>query len=162
MTRTIVQRNDGNLVLVQGQPSTVMLDRPSARTLQITVPGPPGPPGADGQPGADAAGQIPPHAFAWGDAPQAVFTAGADGVLTVCRLQMTTPVNGAGASLIVGTAAVPDAALPASWNNPYTAYEFENTPDLALVAGEQVLLTITPGTASQGAGLLFLAFLPTA
>ena len=162
MTRVIVQRNDGNLVLVQGQPSTVVLDRPAARTVAITVPGPPGPPGAPGQPGVDAGGQIAPHAFSWGDAPVTVFTAPSDGVLAVVRVQFTTAFNGSGAAVEVGTPADPDAALPAAWNSPYTTYEYENTPDLMLTEGTQVRLTVTPGTASAGAGLLFLTFLPTA
>lgn len=120
-----------------------------------------GAPGAPGQPGIDAAGQTAPIPFAWGDAARVVYTPDRDGVLAIVRIQYTQAFNGAGASVVLGTAADPDAAMPAAWNHPYSLYEFENSPDLPLAEGEELVLTIQPGTASAGAGLLFLTFLPT-
>lgn len=111
--------------------------------------------GADGGPG-----HLPAIPFSWGDAPQAVFTFPVDGVITEARLRYETPFNGAGASVRIGLASGDDALLPAEWNNPYSSNWFENNPDLAVIAGQQVWITITPGTASQGSGFLFLDFFP--
>ena len=39
--------------------------------------------------------------------------------------------------------------------------EFENTPDTHVAIGDQVIVSITPGTgASQGAGRIYLQFTP--
>lgn len=160
MSTVVVNQSNTTLVL-STQSTPVIVDKRLTGTVRINTPGPRGPRGEDGQPGADAAGQLPPRAFGWGDAPQVVFTAPADGVLTIVRLQMTEAFNGTGASIAVGTPGDPNAALPAAFNSPYSTFEFENSPDLALDEGDTVVLTVTPGTASAGAGLLFLSFLPT-
>lgn len=120
-----------------------------------------GPPGAQGQPGIDAAGQIPPIPFSWGDAPADVYVTNRAGVVTVARLQFTEPFTDPAATVTVGTAAEPEAFMPAAFNAPASTYEFENTPDAPLADGEGVRLVINPGTSSAGAGLLFLTFLPT-
>lgn len=121
-----------------------------------------GPQGPQGEPGLSGGGTIAPIAFAWGDAPGAVFTPGAAGVLTVARFKFDVPFNGSGASIVLGTLADPDAAMPAAYLDPYSEQEFENTPDLALDAGQALRLSITPGTATQGSGVLFLTFIPSA
>lgn len=138
--------------------NTIVVDRTKTEVVKVGTPGPPGPAGRDG---VDAGGVVPPVAFGWGDAPRTVFVAPRAGLLTVVRVQYTVPFDGVGAQLAVGTLAAPEAIMPAGYNNPHTALEYENTPDLPLAEGEEVRLTISPGTASAGAGLLFLTFLPT-
>jgi hypothetical protein len=146
-------------VLVDREAVPVLVDRAAVSTVQVVARGPQGPRGERGPPGADASGQVPPIPFSWGDAPREVFTAPTAGVLAIVRIQYTTAFNGSGASVRVGTAT--EVAMPESYNNPYTTHEFENSPDLMLDEGDVVYLTITPGTASAGAGLLFLTFIPT-
>lgn len=116
--------------------------------------------GPQGEPGFSGAGVIEPITWHWGDAPSAVYVPAEAGTLVLARLKVDTPFNGVGASIRVGTLAAPESVLPAEWIDPYSELEFENTPDIALAAGEAVRIEITPGTASQGAGRLFLQFLP--
>lgn len=156
---TIVVNRDNTTLVVQQAVNPVMVDRTANGTIGVVTAGPQGRRGEDGRPGADAAGQIPPVAFSWGDAPAAVFTAERAGVLTTVRIQFTTAFNGVGAQVRVDAAT--EVAMPPEYNDPYSVLEYENTPDTALAEGDTVSLTVTPGTASQGAGLLFLTFLPT-
>lgn len=111
-----------------------------------------GPPGANGH--------LPVVAFSWGDAAQAVLTFSTNGVVTGVRLKYENDFTGSGASVRVGLSNGDDALLPAEWNDPYSTDWFENNPDLAVTAGQQVWITITPGTANQGSGYLFLDFFP--
>ena len=60
----------------------------------------------------------------------------------------------------VGTLAQPGAAMGSDANDPTAAGEYEVTADLRLSAGESLLLTISPGGATQGAGLIYLTFIP--
>lgn len=113
-------------------------------------------------PRGPAGDSIPPINFGFGDAPADVWTAESAGVLTIVRLQMRVPFDGAGAAIRVGLAGGdPEAILPAAWVHPYSDQEFEATPDLVLAQGDAVRLAITPGTATAGAGTLFLSFIPT-
>lgn len=162
MTTWVVKGRGRAKVLIDREARVPIVRRERSSVLIPTgAPGARGPAGEDGQPGIDAQGQIPPIPFSWGDAPATVYTPEVDGMLTIVRVQYTTAFNGSGATLVVGTTADPDAAMPAAYNSPHSVYEYENTPDLPLDEGEALVLTITPGTASQGAGLLFLTFLPT-
>lgn len=162
MTNWII-RERGRATVVTERTARVPIVRRVRTPVKIPTgaPGVRGADGAPGQPGIDAGGQAAPVPFAWGDASRVVYTPERDGVLALVRIQYTQAFNGAGASVILGTAADPDAAMPATWNHPYSLYEFENSPDLPLAQGEELVLTIQPGTASAGAGLLFLTFLPT-
>lgn len=117
--------------------------------------------GPQGVPGINALGQIPPIAFNWGDAPQAVYTAETGGFLSLVRIQFTQAFNDPSAQIIVGIAGNPDGIMPADFNQPTTIYEYENSPDLFMSMGDEVILTISSGISSQGSGLLFLTFLPT-
>lgn len=147
-----------------GAARAVTVSSPTARAIELGrqgVRGPAGDAGPAGPPGADAAGQIPPIPFGWGDAAATVFTPTRDGMVTVVRIQFTEAFNDPEATVQVGVAGDPGALMPAAYNAPGTTREFENTPDLPLAEGQGVLLTIAPGTSSQGAGFLFLTFLPT-
>lgn len=113
--------------------------------------------GPKGEPG----GTIPAMHFSFGDAAHAVWTPDSPGLLTYVRLIIDTPFDGVDAAIVVGTAAQPDAAMPAGYSDPAAMQEFENTPDIHLGAGEGVHLSITPGSgATQGAGRLILQYLP--
>jgi hypothetical protein len=117
--------------------------------------------GPRGEPGFSGAGVIEPITWSWGDAESDVYVPATAGTLVMARLKIDTAFNGDGASIRVGTLADPEVAIPSEWIDPYQAIEVENTPDILLGAGQAVRLSITPGTASQGSGRLFLQFLPT-
>lgn len=124
------------------------------RVAEVTTPGPQGPPGAPGT-------TIAPIAFAYGDAASSVWTATHAGLLAYVRVIIRTAFNGASPTLEVGVNADVDAALPAAFNDPTAAQEFENTPDIQMAPGDTVTLTISPGIgATQGNGVLLLEFLP--
>lgn len=181
MTTVIVQPGT-TPVVVEARPSTVVATtRPAPVTVQgratpVTVRTGSTPVQAVAQatpvlvgnnigrrgPRGPAGDSIAPINFGFGDAPADVWTAESAGVLTVVRLQMRTPFDGAGAAIHVGLAGGnPEAILAADQVNPYSDHEFEVTPDLVLAQGDAVRLAITPGTASAGAGTLFLSFIPT-
>jgi hypothetical protein len=113
--------------------------------------------------GAPGGGLQAPLNFAYGDAsPDVVFTPAVDCELTDLALQITTPFDGVGASLKVGTIADPALLMDTWQNDPGSACIYETSPHQALSAGTAVRLTINPGTgASQGAGQLIFTVLPT-
>lgn len=116
--------------------------------------------GAQGRPGAPG-GSIPAITFGFGDAPRVVYAPTTSGVLVNARLKIDAPFNGAGAEIRIGISGDAEAVLAAADSDPSRALEYENTPDLRLVAGQGVVLAITPGAgATAGAGQLFLTFLP--
>ena len=102
--------------------------------------------------------------FAFGDAtPADIYIPHEAGVLTLARVQVTTPFDGVGAEIQIGTAADPDAfvgaadvdlAVPASW---------EVLPDATVAAGEPITLTLIPGAgATAGAGRILIDTFPLA
>jgi hypothetical protein len=154
-----IKNNRPNVAVAGGGSTIAVQDRRSV----VRTGGAMGVQGPQGEPGLSGGGTISPIAFSYGDASSAVYIPSADGTLTVARLVITTPFDGAGAHLALGTLAVPGAALATTDSDPATAGEYEVTADLELSAGEALRLTITPGAAATaGAGLLYLTFIPTA
>lgn len=158
----VVTRPVAAVTAVHNAPTPVSID---SSPNNVTVPQLPtkvitgnamGVQGPKGEPG----GSVPAIAFSYGDAPSVVWTPDAPGILTLVRLKVTQSFNSPAAAIAVGTASDPDAALPSAYVDASVAEEYENTPDIRLAPGEGVRLTITPGGASQGAGLLFLTFTP--
>ena len=100
--------------------------------------------------------------FSYGDAsPSVIYTPSVNAVMTLCRIDIDTAFNGAGAALAVGTAASPQLLMPADRNAPSMVAAFETTPDVTVLAGTDLRLTITPGGgASQGAGRIVLDSIP--
>lgn len=100
--------------------------------------------------------------FAFGDAtPSLIFTAPHDLVVTRVRLTITAPFDGSGAALTIGTAGDPDLVQDASQNDPSTAGGYGIAPDLLLSEGDQLFLSITPGSgASAGAGFVSIDSIP--
>lgn len=104
---------------------------------------------------------VAPLSFSYGDAPGVVWTPSQAGTITEARVVFTAAFNGVSPSVIVGTIAAPDSILAADQNDPTAAGEFEATADKHLAANEGVRLAITPGSgATQGAGVLYLMFVP--
>lgn len=147
----IAEHRPKSIIGTDGTSVRVDCARTSIRAGGMGVQGPPGPAGSS----------IPAIAFAYGDAEREVWAPTAPGLLTYVRLIVTTPFDGAGAQLAIGTASDPAAALPPEFSDLSQALEYENTPDLRLAAGEGIRVAITPGAgATTGAGLLLLEFLP--
>lgn len=137
-------------VTVEQRPIDVTIDK---RPIEVRNIGMQGPPGAAG-------GTIAPIHFAYGDASSIVWVAPASGVLTDVSLDITAAFNGTAPAVSIGTNIDPGAAMAADQNDPTLASEYQNTANIALVAGQGVRLTITPAGATTGAGVLYLTFIP--
>ena len=142
------------LEVAQSSPTVEVHPECPPPVIEVNTPGPKGDKGAPGE-------TIPPIYFSYGDAPSVRWTATDAGLLTGVRVIIRTAFNGASPTLEVGVNADVDAALPAAFNDPTVAQEFENTPDIQMAPGDTVTLTISPGIgATQGNGVLLLEFLP--
>lgn len=124
-----------------------------SREVQIIRQGIQGPRGFPG-------GSIPPIHFAYGDAGSIVYTDEAPGTYTRIRIDITTPFDGTDPRIIVGTAADHDVLMGADGNDPLTEAGFEVTTDLHVAGATGVWLEVSAPGAAQGAGVLYLEFLP--
>lgn len=98
-------------------------------------------------------------AFDYGDAsPKALGTVPANKVIYSVKVILTTPFNGTGYSLTVGDAADNDRLVEATDTAPGTAGSYETNPASKYVADTEVLLYITPGTSSQGSGVVVISY----
>ena len=102
--------------------------------------------------------------FSYGDAsPMDVYVPLEASVVVLVRIALAVAFNGTGASLSVGSAGTPDLYLPASEVNVALAAGYESVPDLAIAAGGEIKLFISPGTgASAGSGRVIIDTIPTA
>lgn len=153
--RAVVLRDGDGGMVVFGQPlcgAVVVRDSSKTGVVVSGFAGPSGPKGAPGDSSTATGRAVVP--FAFGDAsPVPIFTPAANCTDILVRLVIDTPFDGAGAQLMLGTAAQPDALMPANHNDPGMAGGYEAAPDAALVAGVPIVLTIVPGGgATQGAG----------
>lgn len=114
-----------------------------------------GPRGPQGDPGQGAAIEVP---FSYGDAtPEFLTTAQAGKLVYEVGILITTPFNGAGAALKIGSTLVTDGLMSQGENNPASAGTYETHPNVSFGGPAGVYLTIIPGAgASQGAGLITL------
>lgn len=104
---------------------------------------------------------IPKISISWGDAAGSVWTTTRNGILTYARLIITTPFNGDGTYINIGTDSVLDNVIPSAYIDPTVEQEFENTPDVQMSSGDSVVVTVVPGSgASAGSGTLILGFTP--
>jgi len=121
------------------------------------APGVPGPSGLAGPAGpAGPTGVAGLKYFAYGDAsPAFIHLVTAPVIVLQVNLVISTPFNGAGASLKLGTAAQPQLlASPTQIDTSFVA-EYETNPNIT--ATSNILLTITPGAGcTQGAGWIVI------
>ena len=164
-TKRITLSRSTVAAIANNRPTTTITSRNSAVTVSSAAPsitvgsamGVQGPAGAAGASG----GTIAPISFSYGDAAGAIYTPSVAGTITWIRLVVTTAFNGSGAALQLGTLASPGVAMASTNSDPAEAGEYELTADLHLDANEALRLTITPGGgATQGAGRIFLNFIP--
>jgi hypothetical protein len=151
---TILEKPVRISVLEGGSPTVVNVVRQTVRLQTVRQ----GPPGAIGPPGA----ALPPTNFAFGDAsPALVQTLDAQKLVVRTRITITTPFDGAGATLSIGTLAQPELLIASSQVNPAQKTTFETTPEVALSAGTNLYLFIIAGVgATQGAGRTVLELIP--
>lgn len=143
-------------IVAAGGSAAVSIEQSPNRVSIGGVAGVQGPPGPAGTPG----GTIQPIAFSYGDASGAIYEPSASGTITVVRLVIEAPFNGAAPSLQLGTLASPAAAMAATDNDPSSAGEYEVTADLRLAAGEPLRITVAPDGSTQGSGRIYLTFIP--
>ena len=120
-----------------------------------------GAPGRDGQtvPGPGADPEIVSVAFAFGDAPSAVYTMPRAGRIVGAALTVRAAFGG-GATVIVGTAFGDRSVMSPADSDPGTAGDYGVSLDLYLAAGSPVWITIAPAGSNLGFGVLtlFLSF----
>jgi hypothetical protein len=156
---TVAKIHANRSTTVASRPTNVQVDANAPR-LTVGGMGAQGPRGEQGFTGASDSG-VPPVAFGYGDASGTIWSPDVAGTLVLARIVFSTAYDGSGAAVAIGTLAEPNSILAATDNDPATAGEYEVTADKHLGAGEAVRLTNTPGIgASQGAGLIYLTFLP--
>jgi hypothetical protein len=147
----------GNVVQVVARDANVTpVDRPTDVTINRQ-----GLQGPKGDPGVSGGGALPPINFSYGDAAHVVYTAPSNGVFTICRVDVSTAFNGTGAAIHVGLVGNIDVLIPSNHIDPTSVGGYEQTADYTVSTGAQVWLQIAPGAgATQGAGQLFLTFIP--
>lgn len=134
-------------------------------TVHISLAGPPGPAGQDGQDGTPGtpgmANAVVGCNFQYNHASPVRYplTIPAGQVLLECRLIVNTPFDGAGASVVVGTAADPDQFF-SEWHSDLTQAGCYSTSPFVRVSEEtEVLITINPGQdPTQGSGTVVIYF----
>ena len=102
-----------------------------------------------------AAGQsIAPVNFAYGDSsPRIIIPALTSKIVLAVNINITTPFDGAGASLSIGTLANPALLVDPMQLDLSVATEFEINPNVKFTTPADIYLTITPGAgATQGTG----------
>jgi hypothetical protein len=134
-------------IVIGSTPDVLVLSRPGAR-------GPAGPVGPAGA-GGNGAFHL---AFVFNDVtmlPLTVVPAGAR--VTAAKLFVTTPFDGTGAQLSIGSSATPDLVMSAADCDAATAAVFESSPGVSFGSDTELYLHITAGVgASQGAGVVHL------
>lgn len=147
---TIIPQRIIARVIGPGINTTAVINRAgAARVVLLGTQGPAGAPGASG-------GQPAVKQFLFGDAsPALVLAMSAPLIVLRANVVITQPFNGAGATLAVGTAGLPQSIAAATQINAAFAAEYETNPNL--LVSSNVLLTITPGAGcTQGAGWIVL------
>lgn len=127
---------------------------PLALDMAAVIAGAKGDMGARGEPGS----AFVEANFSFGDAsPTPIYFTLTPTFIATVRLIIQTPFNGAGALIALGTAALPELLMKVTDNAPTAALEFESNPNVDLATGQDVMLTIIPGTgATQGHGKILL------
>lgn len=91
--------------------------------------------------------------FAYGDANRIIIPALTSKIVLAFNINITTPFNGAGASLSIGTLASPALLVAQAQLDLSVATEFEINPNVKFTTPTDIYLTINPGAgATQGAG----------
>lgn len=114
--------------------------------------------GIQGPPGPSSSPDVV-SSFAYGDATPALLASLAAGsFLATSRVVIETPLNGAGATVSVGTLANPGLLVPSSGVMPGEAGVYDTASSLTVTAPTDIYLFISPGAgASAGAGTVFIA-----
>lgn len=84
--------------------------------------------------------------------PLTIINLAANDVLNVQAVVITTPFNGVGSSLRLGTVAAPNSILSSTQITPTVTATYETSEKQLINVPEIMRLTIVPGTATQGAG----------
>lgn len=160
MNQTIILQSEEVLVIEADAPAGVLVteietvllvEDTEVVLLEVIEQGPPGPQGLDGS-------AIAPINFAYGDANRIIIPASTNKIVLVVNINITTPFNGVGASLSIGTLASPALLVAPTQLDLSVATEFEIAPNMKLITPTDVYLSITPGAgATQGAGWIVIS-----
>lgn len=94
------------------------------------------------------------RAFDFNDSgPLLIYTAPPGGkVILSVELYVSEAFDDAAATAVVGTTGTPDLLMQNDDLNLQAVGDYENNPVIEVAGGEQVFLTLTPGTSTQGKG----------
>lgn len=112
--------------------------------------------GVQGPPGVDNVGIR--HTFAFGDAtPTLIFSTSSNDTVYRVELTITTPFDGIGASLSIGSQGNPLELLSTNQVDPYTIGTYQSNECVKYTSPTDVKLFITPGSgASTGSGFILI------
>lgn len=116
--------------------------------------------GRPGRDGRDGSGSIAPIVFGFGDAAHPIYASSAPGTLTYCRIIVREPFNDASAAMRLGTTIDAGDVMPSAYIDLSSTNEFEHTPDVRIGVGDEVYVHIDPASSTEGAGEIFLQFIP--
>jgi hypothetical protein len=97
--------------------------------------------------------------FGYGDAsPKIIYQvpAGQSKLITTAQIVLTQAFNASGTSLELGDTGQSDRLISSSSIDTTYAAEYETNPAHVYSAGSIILLTIAPGSATQGAGYVLI------
>lgn len=140
----VVERDEPALVLTTEIETTLLVEETVIELIEVAEQGAPGAPG-----GFNSIN------FAYGDATRIILPAVVGKVVLAVNVNITTPFNGVGAQLSIGTLASPALLVASAQLDLSVATEFEINPNVRFGTATDIYLTITPGAgATQGAGWL--------
>lgn len=101
------------------------------------------------------------HTFAFNfstPSPATLFSIPANGRILTVGIQITTAFDDAAASLSIGDGGNPSRLMTMNQNIPSEIGESESHVGYQYVASTPILLTISPGISTQGAGVAYIVF----
>jgi len=87
--------------------------------------------------------------------PLVLIPVNAGSIVTRAQIQIGTPFNDPAATLLFGTSATPNLIMAASNSDPDVSGTYDQPTMVTIPANDKLQLTITPGTSTQGTGILY-------
>lgn len=101
------------------------------------------------------------HTFAFSyntPSPATLFSIPANGRILTVGVQITTAFNDAAATISIGDGGNTSRLMTTSQNIPNEVGESESHVGYQYVASTPILLTISPGTSTQGSGVAYIVY----
>ena len=97
--------------------------------------------------------------FSFGDlSPKKLFTVPVNAYIVTTQIKIDIPFNDLAASLTIGDSGTADKYMKTAENDPLNPGEYETNPSEKVLAAKDVYLTLSPGTSTQGNGVVVLEY----